>query len=247
MKLKGVSPNVITYVCSLTACGRVGASSKGEEIHSEVEKKGFLQEEIAIGNALVDMYGNWGSLVKAQEVFGKLPVRNVATWTVLITGYAQLEREEVVVDLFNEMLEEAVNPNNVTFTAILNACSHSGLLDKGQMYFEAMSEQYGIIPTLEHRTCMVDLFGRAGHFGRALDMLEMVQYKNQLPLLLALLGACCKWVNVKLGKCVFDRLVDLDKKCGVAYVGMRNVYSAAAMLDDAEKIEDMRMQNEALV
>jgi pentatricopeptide repeat protein len=34
---------------------------------------------------------------------------------------------------------------------------------KGRRLFLAMSQDYGIEPTVVHCTCMVDLLGRAGH------------------------------------------------------------------------------------
>ena len=163
-----------------------------------------------------------------------------------MAGYAQLGQAQNVFYLFKEMVsDDNIAPDIVTFLVLLMACSHAGLMDEGQRIFDDMGVLYGIFPTSKHYTSMVDLFGRAGHFGKAVSMLEMVQSKNRFPLLLALLGACCKWANVKLGKWVFDQLVESDKKCGVAYVCMRNMYSASGMHVEANKVETLRWKNEA--
>jgi pentatricopeptide repeat protein len=38
-----VSPDAVTFVCSLKACGSTGAIEKGQEIHAEVERQGLLE------------------------------------------------------------------------------------------------------------------------------------------------------------------------------------------------------------
>ena len=69
MQDEGLSPDSITFVCLLQACGSIGAAEKGEEIHAKVDRQGLLGKNIVIGTALVDMYGKCGELLKAQEVF----------------------------------------------------------------------------------------------------------------------------------------------------------------------------------
>jgi pentatricopeptide repeat protein len=247
MQHERISPNAITMVCILKACGIVGAIDKGRLIHLNVTREQSLEKDVLVGNALLDMYVKCGLFTTAQKVFDKLPLRNVATWTSLITGYAHLEREGVVVDLFRKMREEGIGPNVVTFTAILNACSHAGLLDKGQMWFVSMNEQYGIVPTLEHHMCMVDLFSRAGHFDRAVSVIHKMPNSNHAAAWTTLLGACCKSGNLALGKLAFEQAVELDSKDAASYIAMSNMYVAAAMLEDAQRIEAMRVHNEALV
>jgi hypothetical protein len=91
---------------------------------------------------------------------------------------------------------------------------------------------------------MVDLFGRAGHFDKAKAVLGEVPLGDRLPLLLALLGSCCKWINVDLGMWVFKQSIELDEKCTAAYVCMRNLYAAAGMMGEAEEIEACQVQME---
>eukprot|EP00250_Pteridium_aquilinum_P008158 c17724_g1_i1 orf=1-972(-) len=87
MQLQGVRPNAVTFICSLQACGMMGSTEKGTEIHAEVERKGLLESDHLVGSTLVDTYAKCGCLGKAQEVFDALPVRNVVSWTALIAGY----------------------------------------------------------------------------------------------------------------------------------------------------------------
>ena len=67
MQNDGLSPNAITFVSLLKACGSVGAVEKGIEIHNEIMSKRLLEGNIELGNALVDMYAKCGELEKAQK------------------------------------------------------------------------------------------------------------------------------------------------------------------------------------
>ncbi|MCO5558140.1 hypothetical protein L7F22_011717 [Adiantum nelumboides] len=89
MQTEGFSPNAITFIYILKACGSIGAIQKGEEIHGEVRKQGLLESNDMLLTALVDMYAKCGALAKAHEVFDMLPARNVVTWNALMAGYAE--------------------------------------------------------------------------------------------------------------------------------------------------------------
>ena len=236
-------PNAITFVCVLKACGSIGALEMGEEIHSEVSKGGVIKRNIILGNALVDMYAKCGMLGHAQQVFDELPVRDTASWNALIAGYAQFGLSKMVFCLFMEMNVQNVVPDLITFLVLLNTCSHSGLVEEGQVMFDGMHDVYQLPPTVEHYACMVDLFSRAGYFEKAVLEIEKVSAFERLPLWWSLLGACSKWLNVEVGKWAFEQAVEVDQKCADTYICMRNIYAAAGMLNEAEKIEAERVKN----
>lgn len=96
-------PNRYTFMALLQACARLEDVERGCKIHAEIERKGFLETDIFIGSSLVDMYVKCGCLVKALEVFDKLPVRNVVSWTALIGGYAEHGRSEEALFYFKHM------------------------------------------------------------------------------------------------------------------------------------------------
>ena len=62
MQKEGVSPNVVTFLCCLKACGNLGAMSKGEEIYLEILRRGLLEEDQTLGNMVISMYSKCGSL-----------------------------------------------------------------------------------------------------------------------------------------------------------------------------------------
>ena len=243
MQKEGIHPDEITFSCILKACGITGALNKGEIIHEEIARRGFLEKNIVLGNALVDMYGKCGVLGKACQVLEALPIRDVVSWSTIISGYGQHGRGQEALKCFEWMQCEGFLPNDVTFLCLLNACSQSGRLKEAQIYFDNMRKRYGITPNLEHHTCMVVLLGYAGHFNEAVALIETMPSFDHVVVWFALLGACRKWGNQKLSRLAFDQIIQLDSKCGAAYALMSNVYADAGMKEDAEKVEAMSVKN----
>ena len=229
----GFLPDGVTYACVLKACGGIGSAEKGEEIHEKMRKQGLLQENIMLCTALVDMYARCGLFAKAQEVFDELSEQDIVLWNALISGYAQCGQVRKAAFLFNQMRAKGVIPDAVTFLVMLMACSHAGLVKDGQIYFNTMNHVYLLNPTLQHYSCMVDLFSRSGYFDKAINVIERVPPCDRLQVWMALLGACRNWANVELGRFAFDQSMQLDETHDAAYVCMSNTYAAAGMRDEA--------------
>ena len=100
---------------------------------------------------------------------------------------------------FSKTIEKGIVPDGITFVILLSACSHGGLLDEGKNYFNIMKVFYHFPPTLEHYTCMVDLFSRAGCFENAISIIHQADISNYIQLWLSLLSACQKWRFLILG------------------------------------------------
>ena len=88
MENEGLSPNGVTYLSILKACGNLGAIEKGKQIHDQIRSRNFIEKDIVLGNALVDMYAKCGMLDKAQKALEDHSNRNVITWSAIIFGYA---------------------------------------------------------------------------------------------------------------------------------------------------------------
>ena len=177
MQVEGISPDSITLAYVLKACGSIGAGEKGTKIHIEMDRKILLEQSLIIGNALMDMYAKCGLLMKACEVFDKISDADIISWNVLIARQPQFGQCEDVFHVLDTMETVGVNPDSATFLSVLHACNHGGHLVKAQIFFEAMIQDYGITPTTEHYTSMIDLFSRAGQVDKAVAMLEKLPSK----------------------------------------------------------------------
>ncbi|KAI5079216.1 hypothetical protein GOP47_0006887 [Adiantum capillus-veneris] len=200
MQNDGQSPDACTYVSVIKACGSIGAADKGQEIHSQIVGDDLVEIDVVVSTALVDMYAKCGRLLEAQDMFDDASICDLILFNALVSGYAQFGKVKIGLNTLAKMLKKGVEPDLVTCIAMLTMFNHSGLLEEGQQFFETMSGGYGLIPTVEHEICMVDLFGRAGLLEIAVTMMQKMQSFPNLTAWHALFGACSKWEHMELGR-----------------------------------------------
>eukprot|EP01018_Ginkgo_biloba_P038932 Gb_27926 [translate_table: standard] len=238
MKWAGMKPNQFTFGSVLSLCASLATLGQGNHIHVQIIKTGFMID-VFVGNALVDMYAKCGSIEDAREVFEKMLNRDVISWSAMIVGYAQHGHGKEALQLFKQMQKAGVKPNHITFVGVLFACSHVGLVDEGRYYFDSMRLDHGLIPTMEHCACMVDILGRAGHLVEAEAFVKKMLIEPDAIVWRALLSACRIHGNMELGKRAADCILKLEAEDASTYVLLSNIYAAANCWDDVAKVRKL--------
>lgn len=129
-----------------------------------------------------------------------------------------------------------INPDEVAFLAVLTACSHAGLVERGLQLFNSMRLAYSIEPTLKHYTCMVDLFGRAGQLEEAFNFIESMPVKTDFVVWGALFCACRTHRNIKMAELTSKKLLQLEPRHPGSYVFLSNIYAGVGRWQDVEKV-----------
>lgn len=204
-----VKPNETILVCVLSACAHLGASDQGNWIHVYIDKT-RIPPSTSIFTALIDMYAKCGKIDRAIRVFNGISKRDVLNYTSMINGLSIHGLGKEAVRVFSQMLTENVMPNDITIIAVLNGCSHSGLVEEGSSIFNKMENLWGIIPKVEHYCCFVDLLGRAGFLDRAFEVVKSMQIHPDIAIWRALLSACRIHRDIKLGEQVIRLTKQLD-------------------------------------
>ncbi|CAH8360344.1 unnamed protein product [Eruca vesicaria subsp. sativa] len=231
-------PDGVTCLRALQACSSLGALDFGKQVHAFIDENG-LGGALNLSNTLVSMYSRCGDMDKAYEVFGEMRERNVVSWTAMISGLAMNGFGREAIEAFEEMLKCGVSPEEQTLTGLLSACSHSGLVDEGMMFFERLKsgEFNKMKPNLHHYGCVVDLLGRARLLEKAYSLVESMEMKPDSTIWRTLLGACRVQGNVELGERVISRLIELKAEEAGDYVLLLNTYSSAGRW---EKVTELR-------
>ncbi|KAK4775633.1 hypothetical protein SAY87_023594 [Trapa incisa] len=243
MRAEGIVPNELTMVSVLRACSCLAALEQGKQIHTSIIKHGFGLE-VPIGSALSTMYTKCGDLEDGNQVFRRMPTRDVVSWNAMISGLTQNGLGDRSLELFEEMIQEGIRPDEVTFVNILSACSHKGLVDRGRGYFTMMFEKYGIAPGVEHYACMVDILSRAGRLDEAKGFIESTTVDHGLRLWRNLLSACKNHQNYQLGAYAGEKLVELGSQESSTYVLLSSIYVALGRRDDVERIRSLMRARE---
>ncbi|KAF8399780.1 hypothetical protein HHK36_015650 [Tetracentron sinense] len=233
-----VKPNRVSLLSVLLACGNLGALRMGEWFHNYVIQTGF-ESDILVATAIMDMYAKCGSLDLAHYLFDQTVGKDVVCWSAMIASYGIHGHGKKAIDLFSQMVIADVKPNHVTFTCVLSACSHSGLLEEGQRYFGMMSEEFGIAPMLNHYACMVDLLGRAGQLSKAEKLIENMPVEPDSSIWGSLLGACRIYGDLDLGERIADRIFQLNPTHAGYHVLLSNIYAAKSRWSEVERVRKM--------
>ncbi|XP_050372893.1 pentatricopeptide repeat-containing protein At3g20730 isoform X2 [Argentina anserina] len=208
MRLDGV------ILCSmLSICANVASLILGRQIHALMLKHQPCLD-VAMGNALVDMYAKCGEIEDASHAFEEMEEKNVISWTSLISGYGRNGRGEKAIALYKRMDLEGLKPNDVTFLSLLFACSHTGLTNE-------------------------DLCARAGLLEDAHNLIQDMNIKPNASLWGAILGACSTYGNKSLGKVAAMHLRDIDPEKSVDYVVLGSIYAASGAWDNALETRGM--------
>lgn len=176
MQKEGIEPDRVIFLCISKACSTTGAIGLGRLAHNQIISSGF-DSDIAVGSTLVDMYVKCESLEEAHSVFGKLPIRNVVSWSALIAGYAQHGHGIVALELFERMQQDGIKPGRVAFFGILQACASIGAVEQGGL-IHAHIIQSGLDPDLDIGSSLVDMYAKCGNLAEAQKVFDKCPNKT---------------------------------------------------------------------
>ncbi|KAI3933300.1 hypothetical protein MKW98_006659 [Papaver atlanticum] len=164
MHRSSVKLNDSTLCSAFSVCSRLRSLHDGKQIHCLVLKSGFehfefvgssllnfyaTSYEIDEAKKVFDVLHDrnellWTSMIvgfvhcdlikDAVELFKEMPVRDVVSWTTMISYYSRIEDEyKEALKLFKLMIVDGeVRPNEYTFDSVLRACSRLGGLTEGR-------------------------------------------------------------------------------------------------------------------
>nr|XP_009394320.2 PREDICTED: pentatricopeptide repeat-containing protein At5g66520-like [Musa acuminata subsp. malaccensis]XP_018683297.1 PREDICTED: pentatricopeptide repeat-containing protein At5g66520-like [Musa acuminata subsp. malaccensis] len=74
MEEEGVRPNEVTFICVLSACGRMGLVDRGREIFESMEGVYKIKPGVEHHGCLVDLLGRAGRVEEAKKVVREMPM-----------------------------------------------------------------------------------------------------------------------------------------------------------------------------
>ncbi|EOA25234.1 hypothetical protein CARUB_v10018547mg [Capsella rubella] len=243
MNSESVTPNAVTVASLFSACASLGSLAVGSSLHAYSVKLGFLaSSSVHIGTALLDFYAKCGDAESARLIFNTIEEKNTITWSAMIGGYGKQGDTKGSLELFEEMLKKQQKPNESTFTSILSACSHTGMVNEGKKYFSSMYKDYNFTPSTKHYTCMVDMLARAGELEQALDIIEKMPIQPDVRCFGAFLHGCGMHSRFDLGEIVIKKMLDLHPDDASYYVLVSNLYASDGRWSQAKEVRILMKQ-----
>ncbi|KAJ1701138.1 hypothetical protein LUZ63_000917 [Rhynchospora breviuscula] len=249
MQVEKFVPDIYTFQSVIGACTGIGSLSLGMWAHKLMLRstdRELLLSDALVNNSLIDLYSKCGSIALARKVFDEMPVRDIASWNIMILGLAMHGLVDESIDYFTRMTSiEKLRPNAITFIAVLSACNHGGLVSEGKKYFDSMVNHYRIEPRIEHYGCIIDILARAGFIEEALETVSKMPCKPDAVIWRSLLDACCKKnAGLELSELLARQALEVkdDATSGV-YVMLSRVYASANRWNDVALVRRLMSED----
>ncbi|GLT27306.1 hypothetical protein SLA2020_023140 [Shorea laevis] len=123
LSVVGIQPDGITVASVLKACTKVEDIHMGKVVHGMVMGKGF-NDDLFIGNSLIDMYSKCKDVDSAFCVFFEMPRKNNVSWNSIMSGFVLHGKYSRALSLFNLMWKEGVQEDEVTLVNLLQVCKY---------------------------------------------------------------------------------------------------------------------------
>lgn len=149
----------VLYASLLQTCTKVSAFNHGLQIHAYVIKSG-LEFDRFVGNSLLTLYFKLGThFFEVRKVFDGLFVKDVISWTSMISGYVRVGKPVNSLEMFWKMLACGVEPNAFTLSSVIKACSELGDLKLGRSFHGVVLGR-GFSSNYVISSALIDMYGR---------------------------------------------------------------------------------------
>ncbi|XP_058088430.1 putative pentatricopeptide repeat-containing protein At1g64310 [Magnolia sinica] len=241
MNITGQRADPILIASLLSACAWLVMVGPGKEVHAHVFRRGF-EFDVMVSSALIDMYAKCGFPDLGLQVFKMAPKRNVVSYNSVITGLGAHGFGRQAIEVFEEMLQKGFKPDQSTFSALLSACCHGGLVRNGKEFFRRMECEFGITPGNEHYVYMVKLLGTAGELEDAYNLIRHMPISPDSGVLGALLSGCSIHGNSKMGEIVAHQLFKIKPEKAAYRVMLSNMYAVDGRWNDVRILRDKMLE-----
>lgn len=233
-----IKPDNAALVSALSACAQSGIVEAGDRISAYVESHSFTSD-VKVASALLDMHSKFGNIDKARQVFDEMRVKDIVSWNSMISGLAINGYAEEAIHLYKKMKETGLKPDNITFSGLLTACTHAGLIELGLKFFKSMKSDYGITPEIEHHACVIDLFCRSGRLKDAYESISRMEVDSNVVIWGILLSASRTHMNVEFAESCLKKLLELEPEYYGNYVLLSNLYASIGKWEEASEVRKL--------
>ncbi|KAK9071339.1 hypothetical protein SSX86_009907 [Deinandra increscens subsp. villosa] len=239
MKESNVIPDRYVLASALSACSITGFFEEGKQIHGFVLRRGASMD-ISVSNALVDFYVKCGKVRSGRKIFDQMVIKNVISWTTMISGYMQNSFDNEAIILFTEMTRNGWKPDGFACTSVLTSCAsleapepgrqtHAYTvkmnLDKDEFVNNGLMDMYSkcnslfdarkVFDDIPNRNvigynAMIEGYSRLGNLYEALDLFREMRLKNVKPSLLTFVSLLGACSSIFDARLVFDEMSEKD-------------------------------------
>ncbi|KAI5003711.1 hypothetical protein ZWY2020_030871 [Hordeum vulgare] len=235
MCYSGRRPDSILIASLLSASASTASISCSKEIHGYAVRVG-VDKDIKVSSSLMDAYAKCGFAELGYLVFRQIPSKNSVMYNLVISNLGSHGFATKAIEVLDEMVRDKLSPDGATFSALLAACCHAGLLDEGWKLFRRMRDEFHIVVEMQHYVYMVRLLATFNQLKEAYDLIQTMPMPPDCGVWGALLWGCCVHRDSSLGRAVAEKLFEFYPDKASYKIMLSNLYASEGMWWDAEEV-----------
>ncbi|GAU40673.1 hypothetical protein TSUD_397870 [Trifolium subterraneum] len=196
-------------------------------------------------NSVISGFVNRNRVHEALDIFRKMQLRNLQMDEFTFFSNFKWNFWFVSVNMGNV---DSLLYNKVWFRFIcscrdcpqISACSHTQIpFEAAIRYFDAMINEYGIAPSIEHCCSVIRLMGQKGELQRAQQMIQELGFESRGVVWRSLLGACGTQEDLQVAEIAASKVIELERDEDYVYVMLSNMYASFGRWEDANIIRSL--------
>ena len=240
MQILGLKPSEITFASLIDVCKGSAKVILGLQIHCAIVKRGLLCGSEFLGTSLLGMYMDSQRLADANILFSEFSsLKSIVMWTALISGHIQNECSDVALNLYREMRDNNISPDQATFVTVLQACALLSSLHDGREIHSLIFHTGFDLDELTS-SALVDMYAKCGDIKSAVQVFEELATKKDVISWNSMIVGFAKNGYAKCALKVFD---EMTQSCitpdDVTFLGVLTACSHAGWVYEGRQIFDV--------
>ncbi|KAF5782411.1 putative tetratricopeptide-like helical domain superfamily, DYW domain-containing protein [Helianthus annuus] len=159
----------------LQVCSELKLNSVVKEIHARIIRKGL--RNLVLENTLVNTYGKCGCVDYAVHVYELIKVKNVVSWTTMMSCLVQNGLANEALEVFASMKETKIEPDSVSLLSLLSATAGLSSLRKGkEIHGYLIRKQFALHGPIS--SSLVDMYASCGSIKNSYNVFSSIAVKD---------------------------------------------------------------------
>ncbi len=205
----GNEVSVSTWTTIMSANMKHGNAKEALALFNQMQHNGQVPDHNAFVVALAAC-ADTKDLVQAKklyEQFTRAKLKHTTElYTALIDCYGKCKELSSALALFNEMKQNNVQPNSITYLTLLTILANLGDLQRGKDLHQELLRDH-INFTLPLKNALINMYAKCGDPDSAIDTFEATKHVGSDPITyICLFSICAEKVDLSKGKQIHHQL-----------------------------------------
>ncbi|KAL5545545.1 hypothetical protein UlMin_005232 [Ulmus minor] len=176
MAIQGLGIVFEGYDTLLNECVKQRAVREGQRVHSHMIKTCYFPP-VYLGTRFIVLYAKCDFLGDARKMFDEMSLRNVVSWTAMISAYSQRGYASEALNLFVQILRSGTEPNEFTFATVLTSCTGNSGFELGRQIHSFVIKR-NFDSHIFVGSSLLDMYAKAGRIHEARGVFECLPERD---------------------------------------------------------------------